>query len=187
MKTTIKMTIIVLVVLGLFHACTPSPRLVWKATRDYNPVQLTDEEIQVLDSFVNNEETGSFDIEQFALEMTAKKLQFAERNDIANGKANCVGYARYCATVLNYMFEARRDICPEDSACPVVGYIYWGKVNINDIAKKLAPEIYKNFVKDHDFVAIDNDDALVYYDPLFYDYCNDDLYTFALIKRMTTE
>ena len=184
MKTTIKRTVIILVVLGLFYACTPSPRLVWKADRDYNPVQLTKEEKQVLDGFVNNKENGSFDIKQFALEMTANKLQFAKHNDIENGKANCVGYAQYCATVLNYMFEARKDICSDNSAYPVVGYIYWGKVNINDIAKKLAPEVYKNFVKDHDFVAIDGDDALVYYDPLFYDYCNDDLYTYGVIWQM---
>lgn len=116
--------------------------------------------------------------------MTANKLEFAEHNDIANGKANCVGYARYCATVCDYMLKAKKDVFHGYYAViPVVGYISWQGINMCNIARLIVPKKYRNFVKDHDFVAITHNETSSheFIDPCFYDYFGEDLYTSTII------
>lgn len=116
------------------------------------------------------EETKGMDMEQiidYSLSLTASKLRFAVKNDIDNGKANCVGYARMCAAICNQALNVN-DI--EGSAKPVVGYIESNGINWCQVLKAIAPKTsYKNFVKDHDFVELTTGSKRYYFDPSIYD------------------
>ena len=97
------------------------------------------------------------------LSLVATKLSFAQKNDIPNHKANCVGYARYAADVINYAFKVKHI---NDHAKPVVGHVISFGINLNKIAPLLVPKKYKNFVKNHDFVETNN----YYIDPTIYEF-----------------
>ena len=62
----------------------------------------------------------------FSLSLTANRLRFAARNDIDNGKANCIGYTQLCAAICNRAMAANGI---EGKARPVVGYIESKGVN----------------------------------------------------------
>ena len=103
-----------------------------------------------------------------SLELTCRMLQFSTKNNIKEGKANCVGYAQLYTSICNYAFARNNK---NAHATPVVGYIKLGDFNLCNIAKSLAPNIkWKNFVKDHDFVEITINGKIQYVDPSLYDY-----------------
>lgn len=115
-------------------------------------------------------ETTGMDVEKiidYSLKLTASRLQFSIYNDINNGKANCVGYARLCASICNQALTANGI---HGKARPVVGYIESNGINLCDVLKAISPkDSYKNFVKDHDFVELVTDSKTYYFDPSIYD------------------
>ena len=116
------------------------------------------------------QDTRGMDIEQiidYSLTLTASRLLFSRYNDIDMGKANCVGYARLCASICNQALSANG---VNGQAKPVVGYIESIGINWCDVLKKVAPKnSYKNFVKDHDFVELVTESKTYYFDPSIYD------------------
>ena len=106
----------------------------------------------------------------YAMKLTCELLRFTEKNDIENGRANCIGYASLCSQICNY---ALRQNGFSNKAKHVVGYVSFYGLNLCDILKFIAPKEYKNFVKDHDFVELDLDDRVKYFDASLYDYCID--------------
>ena len=103
----------------------------------------------------------------YSLSLTASELKFAFKNDITNGKANCVGYAQLCAAICNQAMAANGI---EGKARPVVGYIESNGINWCKVLKAIAPKAsYKNFVKDHDFVELTIGSRRYYFDPSIYD------------------
>jgi len=116
------------------------------------------------------QDTHGMDIEQiidYSLTLTASRLLFSRYNDIDMGKANCVGYARLCASICNQALSANG---VNGQAKPVVGYIESIGINWCDVLKKVAPKnSYKNFVKDHDFVELVTESKTYYFDPSIYD------------------
>lgn len=122
----------------------------------------------------------AFEIQIYSIEFTAKHLDFAKRNDISKGKANCVGYAQLCACVFNQALASNK---LKGYAKPVVGYVKLGRLNICHVLRNLVTSKYKNFVKDHDFVEFDYEgwiDGPRYADPCAYDLIGNDCMTFAL-------
>lgn len=117
-----------------------------------------------------SDETKGMDVEQiidYSLSLTASELKFAARNDIDNGKANCVGYAQLCAAICNQAMAANGI---DGKARPVVGYIESNGINLCQVLKAIAPKTsYKNFVKDHDFVELTAGTRRYYFDPSIYD------------------
>ena len=115
-------------------------------------------------------ETKGMDIEKiidYSLKLTASQLQFSRYNDIKHNKANCVGYARLCASICN---QALATNGIHGYAKPVVGYIESNGINLCNVLKAAAPkDSYKNFVKDHDFVELVTDSKTYYFDPSIYD------------------
>lgn len=115
-------------------------------------------------------ETKGMDVEQiidYSLKLTASRLQFSVNNEINNGKANCVGYARMCASICK---QALATNGINGQAKPVVGYIESNGINLCDVLKVIAPkDSYKNFVKDHDFVELVTTSKSYYFDPSIYD------------------
>lgn len=109
------------------------------------------------------------DIAVYAKKETADALSFSKQNDVSNGKANCVGYAQYAATLCNKLFKCNHI---NAKAKPVVGCYHLGNTNIHEVAIKLLsdPKII-NFIKDHDYVEIvDSLGEVVYsFDPSIYD------------------
>lgn len=107
------------------------------------------------------------EIRRYGIRKTARMLAFAERNDLAKGKANCVGYGKMCAGICDYAFKANG---LQAEAKPVVGYVMCGSVNMCNVLKRCMPTgRWKAFVKDHDFVEFNIDGETVYADACTYD------------------
>jgi hypothetical protein len=106
----------------------------------------------------------------YGMKLTCELLRFTQKNDIKSGKANCVGYAQLCSEICNYALKQNG---LSNRTRPVVGYVTFYGLNLCDILKFIAPKEYKNFVKDHDFVELDLDDKVKYFDASLYDYCID--------------
>ena len=104
----------------------------------------------------------------YALNLTAKTLQFAAKNDIEGGSANCVGYAQLGASICNYAFDVNGS---PSKAKAVVGDVkFWG-ISVCGVLRILMPnERWRNFVKDHDFVEIGIEKSIIYVDPSLYDF-----------------
>ena len=102
----------------------------------------------------------------YSMHLTAELLEFSEKNDIENGLANCVGYARLFTSICNYALEVGGY---EGRVKHVAGYVTWHGINLCDVATFVLPKEYKNFFKDHDFIELDYDDKYVYIDPSMYD------------------
>ena len=111
-----------------------------------------------------------------SLEKTEQILTFAQKNDIKNGKANCVGYAQLYVAICNYAFQKNNYKC---RAKAVVGYVKSGGINICKQLKSIMPNTkWKNFVKDHDFVEIHLRGKTYYLDPSIYDVFGDPCITY---------
>ena len=122
-----------------------------------------------LKSQIANETKGMTEkqIIDYSLNLTAKKLKFAEKNDIEHGKANCMGYAQLCSAICN---QALKNNGYKYRAKPIVGYISNCGINLCSLFKGVAPnKHWKNFVKDHDFVELQVGDKTYYFDPSIYD------------------
>jgi len=112
-------------------------------------------------------ELGEIDLLNYSLKLTDELLEFDEVNNIKGGKANCVGYALLCANIMNYGLKVNK---LEGTCKPVVGYVKWGGLNLCTILKAIAPQKYKAFVKDHDFVEYDMKNHTIFFDPTLYDF-----------------
>lgn len=103
-----------------------------------------------------------------SLTTTSTLLKFSKRNDIKNGKANCVGYAQLFTSICNYALEVGGY---EGRVKPVVGKIRWYGIDFCKVLKTIVPKKYESFVKDHDFVELDYGNEYVYIDPTLFDFC----------------
>lgn len=160
-----KKTSTILALIIIVWVCIPSFSLVKIKDRpnDYVLPQSFKERIANETKGLSEEE-----IKNYSFQFTADLLTFAERNNIAKGEANCVGYAKLCASVYNY--AVRQNHIPNAGhAKPVVGYVHWGKMDLHAFLTKIAATKYTNFVKDHDFVQFSYGNHDVYEDPTTYD------------------
>ena len=105
---------------------------------------------------------------KYTLNLTAETLQFATKNNIEGGSANCVGYAQLGASICNYAFTANGR---SSKAKAVVGDVrFWG-ISVCKVLMVLMPnERWRNFVKDHDFVEIETEREIIFVDPSLYDF-----------------
>ena len=55
-------------------------------------------------------------------------------------------------------------------AKPVVGYVSLYGVNLCRLLQAIAPQRWKNFVKDHDFVELKLEDRTLFFDASLYDF-----------------
>lgn len=107
------------------------------------------------------------EIRSYSLKKTCSLLSFSVRNDLSDGKANCIGYAQMCASIFNY---ACRSNGLNSKAKPVVGYVMLYGINLCDVLKWCMPtKRWENFVKDHDFVEFNIDGQVIYADASAYD------------------
>lgn len=115
---------------------------------------------------------------KYSLDKTAEILQFSKKNSIAEGRANCVGYARLCAAIFNYGCKLNG---LKSYAKPVVGHIEIVGFDLNIAIQKIATPEMKNFLKDHDFVEFHFIDEAgecgEYADPCLHDYVGYAAYT----------
>ena len=105
---------------------------------------------------------------ELSLDITGSLLEFSEKNDIKNGKANCVGYAQLFTSICNNMLKVNGR---KERVRPVVGNIKWCGINLCEVLKAIVPKKYESFVKDHDFIELEYEDKYVYVDPTLFDYC----------------
>lgn len=88
-------------------------------------------------------------------------LSFSAKNDIPNGKANCVGYAQLSSAIINYAFKSNE---MPYKARPVVGQVYCCGINLTALSQKILSAKHKPFFKDHDFVEVDLGNQIIYTD-----------------------
>ena len=93
--------------------------------------------------------------------LVCKELRFAYRNDLNRGAANCVGYARFHAAVLNYAFGINK---LSYKARPVYGKAYIRGVDLHPLLKSIVPKKYEPFLNNHDYTEIDMGDEMLYVD-----------------------
>lgn len=94
-------------------------------------------------------------------DLCCELLSFSAKNDIPNGKANCVGYAQLSSAIINYAFKLN-DM--PYKARPVVGQVYCCGINLTALSQKILPKKHKPFFRDHDFVEVDLGDKTIYID-----------------------
>ncbi len=131
--------------------------------RPYTPVTLSKEFKQEIKD--NTRDLSAYDIILYCNKKTQDLLTFSTKcepfDDRKVTKMHCVGYARVYATICNYAFGINNI---KGKASPVVGYVKWNGVNLNDFSK-LLPKDMRNFTKDHDFVEVAYEDKIIYVDP----------------------
>ena len=109
----------------------------------------------------------------YSINKTAEILQFSKKNNIAEGEANCVGYARLCAAIYNYAI-AVNNLDKRCYAKPVVGHVIMAGLDLNIIIPYIVSPEMRGFMNDHDFVEFhysgENPKKADYADPCIYDY-----------------
>ena len=92
---------------------------------------------------------------KLSLKITSEQLNFtASKNEvdpnilIYTKTAHCVGYASFCSTTCNYLFDKFK-MSDTWMAKSQVGQLYFLGINIH-------PYFHSPFFKDHDFVIIEN-------------------------------
>lgn len=110
------------------------------------------------DEVFSNATSGFTEVNEIidaAQELTAENLTFewascpADPNEIIRtGKANCIGYAAFCALVCNDFFE-KAGLSSEWQAHPEIGKLHLFGVEVH-------PYFHSAFFKDHDFVVVEN-------------------------------
>ena len=133
--------------------------------RDENEYLLPEEMIRQI--AVETKDMNCREIIKYGLKATSKTLHFSEKNDLNNGRANCVGYAQLCSSICNYAFIVNKYSC---RARPVVGYVTFCGINICRVLYILLPWRYKGLVKDHDFVELEFGKGTILFDPSLYDF-----------------
>ena len=164
MKKTIILCSILATILLLCIVVYNSFTLVKTSNRSYGDYALTKE----MKEQIKAESCGMDfkEIVKYSRNKTCEYLRFTEKNAVSEGKANCVGYAMLCSGICNYALKVNSI---SGKAKPVVGYIaFWG-INLCDVAQSVAPKPYKNFVKDHDFIEVQDDDTHLFIDASLYD------------------
>ncbi|MDO4512083.1 MAG: hypothetical protein Q4B68_09750 [Bacteroidales bacterium] len=118
-------------------------------------------------------ETRGMDADQivdYCVGRTCDFLSFQSQNepiryDRESG-ANCVNYAKLCASMCDVALNAHGYRC---KAQPVVGHVQMLGVNVNKVVSTMLSfsDRWRNFTKDHDFVKIEftsRDRRVVYVD-----------------------
>ncbi len=135
----------------------------------------------------NTDKQTDPDIKQIiklGLSITSRKLNFtADKNDtdpnklIISKTAHCVGYASFFATTCNYLLE-KYNLSDTWTAKPQVGQLNFLGKNIHIYFTKFF--IDTNFIKDHDFVTIENKKTgeILAVDPTVNDYLCIDFITY---------
>lgn len=105
-------------------------------------------------------------IAKYCIQLTSEMLEFSKKNDIQNGKANCIGYARVCKSLCEYAYKINNK---NISVRHVRGYVTDYRINLCKIMEFISPKELKEFVKDHDFIELDFGNSYIYLDPTSYD------------------
>lgn len=142
--------------------------------RASNPVGLSTRLKQEI--AIETKTISGLDLLNYSLKKTAKALEFGKTNSISKGKANCVGYAQLCSSIFNYSCNINNIARCE--AFPVIGTIKFNEIDLCKILKNLAPDNWKKFVMNHDFVEFHVDGKVIYADPTAKDLLNKSFITF---------
>ena len=166
-KFTVWIIGILLCIYAAFKVCTYNISLSKIKDRKTEPIELS----QSLKGRIQKETQGmdKAEVIDYSVKLTAKLLTFSatqgKLGDNKKSKANCVGYARLCASICNYGFRQNHI---QAKAKPVVGYVYLWNVNLCKLISHNTSGKLSLFTKDHDFVDIDGK----FVDPCIYDILN---------------
>lgn len=155
---------ILLCIYAVFKICTCNISLSRIKDRNTEPIELS----QSLKERIQEETQGmdKAEIIDYSVSLTAKLLTFSatqgKLGDNKISKANCVGYARLCASICNYGF---RKNYIQAKAKHVVGYVYLWNINLCKLISHNTSGKLSLFTKDHDFVEVDGK----FVDPCIYD------------------
>ena len=139
---------------------------------------------------MNTERKNIEEIIDYCVDFTASKLRFTTKAQVIDldnsiSKTHCVGYAKTCASICNYAFQANN---VPATAKPVVGQVYFKYLPLNvcevlsGIGRLIGSQSMINFTKNHDFVEINTNTKKIYVDACAYDYLYDDLRSIEIKK-----
>ena len=109
--------IIIIILFMTFLIC-------WSIKTQIRLVKLSDRTLQhcpINSEYCNIQLSSIKDIAKYSQKKTAEMFTFAQHNDVVNGKANCVGYAQYAASLCNKLLIYNNI---KANAKPVVGCYY---------------------------------------------------------------
>lgn len=130
------------------------------SNRSWSDYHLTDDLKEQVIARTQNLEKPEDVIEE-CCDIATDYLSFAQKNDITNKNANCVGYARLTSALLNHAFRINKF---DYKATPVVGTVHSFGVNLNNVAQNILSSSWRPFFKDHDFVEISTNKGLIFVD-----------------------
>jgi hypothetical protein len=131
-------------------------------------VQLSEKHKEIITS----ECTGLRDVDKLVNicnRLVCRQLKFAYKNDLNHRDANCVGYAKFHATALNYAFMINQ--LPY-KARPVYGKAHLCGIDLHPVLKSILPKKYEPFFNNHDYTEIDLGDEMLYVDTSIQDLLN---------------
>ena len=150
--------------------------------KERNGVELKNDSLKkIIDSYFEAEPSpGIESLTDFILEMTERQLTFTfgkcssdPQSLTKDGNANCVGYAAFFNSLMNYAL--RKKVFAGKYKCHhYVGKIFYDDTNVN--------ALFKNdpFFKDHDYNSIESKEGKnIAVDPSLYEYLG--------IKRVSTK
>lgn len=112
----------------------------------------------------------AYDLIDYSCGLTAELLSFDRSNNISEGRANCIGYARLSSSICNYAYGVSACKAGSLVAKPAVGTVYCMGVNINSVAVSILPKRHRSFFKDHDFMEVVLGDETIYVDACVRDF-----------------
>lgn len=166
-RITIWIIGILLCIYAVFKVCAYNISLSKIKDRKTAPIEMS----QSLKGRIQKETQGmdKAEVIDYSVKLTANLLTFSatqgKLGDNKESKANCVGYARLCASICNYGFRQNHI---QAKAKPVVGYVYLWNINLCKLISHNTSDKLSLFTKDHDFVDINGK----FVDPCIYDILN---------------
>lgn len=122
--------------------------------------KLTEAQIKIIESECA-EITNIEDLIDKCSDIVCEQLMFKYHNDLNNGQANCVGYAKFHSAVLNQAFKI---IYQSYKARPVYGKAFLWGMNLHPLFKSIVPKKFEPFFNDHDYTEIDLGEEYIYTD-----------------------
>ena len=161
MRKRILIKSIVCVILFLAIVCVVFISQIQLEKERYRPTQEYALTSDIKDRICQITSDNPIEVIKASNDLCCELLSFSAKNDITNGKANCVGYAQLSSAIINYAFKLN-DM--PYKARPVVGQVYCVGINLTALSQKILPAKHRPFFKGHDFVEVDLGNKVIYTD-----------------------
>lgn len=159
-KKSIKILLALLGIAVAFYLLLSQITFTKVNVRPYSHISISSRIDQKLNELATEYDSPETIIKKCA-DLTCEELSFSYKNDLEEGKANCIGYAQYTSEIINRTF--RKKGLPYH-AIPVVGKLSLFGVDLHQVARRILPNKYYPFFHDHDFVEVKEGNRIIIVD-----------------------